>query len=136
MDQLPFHNTPIKTPPQQLGDDLPILTKLNETYKLWHEFLLHLPRLTRYTLGMRVDNLFTDSLELLLLAGYASRPDKLTILYKLSAKLDALKFFLRVLWEIKALDHKKYMAVSAVLGEVGKMAGGWMTMLKKQTLPN
>ncbi len=113
---------------------MPILTKLNDSYKWWHQYLTQLPRLTRYTLGTRVDNLFIDCLELVLVAGYAARGDKLEILQKLSAKLDSLKFFLRVLWELKALDNKKYMVLSASLNETGKMVGGWLTMLKKETL--
>lgn len=114
---------------------MPIVTKLNESYKLWHACLNELPRLTRYTLGIKIDNLFTDCLELSLLAGYASRPEKLSVVQKLSTKIDALKFFLKLLWEIKALDNKKYNALSWPIVEIGKMAGGWLTMLKKETPP-
>lgn len=116
-------------------NDLPIVTKLNESYKLWHGYLDDLPRLTRYTLGIKLDNLFTDCLELALLAGYSSRPEKLGVVKKLSTKIDALKFFLKVLWEIKALENKKYNSISLPLVEIGKMAGGWLTMLKKETPP-
>ena len=54
---------------------------------------------------------------------------------KLSTKIDALKFFLKVLWEIKALENKQYNSISLPLVEVGKMAGGWLTSLKKETPP-
>lgn len=115
--------------------DLPIITKLNESYKLWHACLNDLPRLTRYTLGIKIDNLFTDCLELSLLAGYSSRTEKLNIVQKLSTKIDAVKFFLKLLWEIKLLDSKKYANISTLLVEVGKMAGGWLASLKKETPP-
>lgn len=36
-----------------------------------------------------------------------------------------LKFFLRVAWEIKSLDNKKYIIISEHLEEIGKMLGGW-----------
>ena len=115
--------------------DLPILTKLSDSYKLWHDFLTSLPRLTRYTLGIKIDNLFTECLELTILAGYSARSEKLSIVQKLSTKIDAVKFFLKLLWEIKLLDSKKYAAISTSLVEIGKMAGGWLTSLKKETPP-
>jgi len=41
-----------------------------------------------------------------------------------------LKFFLRISWEIKAVDNKKYIALSERLDETGKMLGGWISQLK------
>ena len=58
MSQLNFHNTSFQLTPQRLLTDLPILTKLSECYKLWHDFLTALPRLTRYTLGIKIDNIY------------------------------------------------------------------------------
>ena len=109
---------------------MPIVIKLHESYKQWHGFLGALPRLTRYTLGVKIDNLFTESLELALLAGYAARPKKPDIIDRLSSKIDCLKFFLKVLWELKGIDTKKYTALSRTLEEIGKMVGGWMKSIR------
>jgi len=117
--------------PNASQNDLPILTKLSEAYKLWYSFISRLPRLTRFSLGVKIDNLFTDCLELALLAVYTNREEKLKIIQKLSAKLYCLKFFLKIIWEIKSLDHKKYAALSLPLAATGKMIGGWMNILKK-----
>ncbi|MBI5221178.1 MAG: four helix bundle protein [Candidatus Magasanikbacteria bacterium] len=133
MNQLPFHNQNIafiNPPPSRINTDLPILMKLNESYKLWHGFLIHLPRLTRFTLGTKIDNLFTDCLELSLLAGYTSKIEKVGTVQKLSTKFDALKFFLKVAWELKALDTNKYTTLSNSLTPIGKMIGGWLNMFK------
>ena len=64
------------------------------------------------------------------MAGYASRPEKLAVVQKLSTKLDSLKFFLKLLWEIKALDNNKYTGLSLPLAQIGKMVGGWLNALK------
>lgn len=93
--------------------------------------MAHLPKLTRYTLGAKIDNLFTDCLELSLLAGYAPRPEKLVAVQKLSMKLDLLKFFLKLLWEIKVIDTKKYTIISTSFSSIGKMVGGWLNTLKQ-----
>ncbi|MEX2429923.1 MAG: four helix bundle protein, partial [Patescibacteria group bacterium] len=98
-------------------------------YKQWHVWLNDFPRLSRYSLGAKIDSLFTDTIELLLLAGYASRPDKVALVRRASGKLDALKFFLQVAWELKALDNRKYAQLSEQLAEVGKMLGGWRKQL-------
>lgn len=40
-----------------------------------------------------------------------------------------------ILWETKSLDTKKYIALSEILDEVGKMLGGWNGQLAKNSAP-
>ena len=96
----------------------------------------HFPRLSRYTLGTKIDAIFTEVLELLLLAKYSSRDNKLLLINKAVAKFDSLKFFLRIAWEIKALDNKKYTYLSRPLLEIGRMLGGWKKQLQSETPPS
>lgn len=137
MSQLNFHNNSLLSspPPRNSGDDLPILVKMSEAYKLWNGFLNHLQRPTKYTLGEKIDNIFLETIELILSASYTPREQKYHLLQKISVKIDALKFFIKLLWEIKSLDNKKYAAISAPLGEIGKMIGGWLKIFKKETPP-
>lgn len=93
--------------------------------------MLHFPRLSRYTLGVKIDTIFTDCLELLLLAKYSDKNSKLILINKAITKLDSLKFFLQIAWEIKALDNKKYFYLSKPLAEIGRMLGGWRKQLIK-----
>ena len=94
--------------------------------------LQHLPRLTKHSLGEKIGSLFTDVIELILTAGFAARDNKLSITQKASIKLDTLKFFLQIAWELKILDNKKYISISSPLIEVGKMLGGWQRQLIKE----
>ena len=116
-------------PPLRSGTDLPILTVLKESYLLWHIFLEHLPRLTRHTLGVRVDNIFTEILEIVIAARYTKREDKKRFLEELSRKLDNLKFFVTLLWEAKGLDASKYGQLSQKLATAGRMLGKWTQSL-------
>ena len=59
------------------------------------------------------------------MAGYANPEHKSAHVSKAATKLDILKFFIRLAWETKCLDHKGYAALAAPLAEVGKMVGGW-----------
>jgi len=60
----------------------------------------------------------------------------LVVVQRASIKLDGVKFFLQIAWELKAIDNKKFSAISVPLAEVGKMLGGWQKQLIKETPPN
>jgi len=91
--------------------------------------LLHLPRLTRYTLGTKVDELFINILEIALSAQYTRRENKRALLEELSRKMDNLKFFVTLLWEAKGLDANKYAQLSQKLATAGRMLGKWLLSL-------
>lgn len=83
-------------------------------------------------MGVRVDNLFTEILEVALTARYTRREDKKKFLEELSRKLDNLKFFVTLLWEAKGLDASKYGQLSQKLATAGRMLGKWMQSLTEQ----
>lgn len=118
-----MNQSPLLSPPPR--SNLPIIQRFVEIYKLWHEFLPHVPKDSRYSIGIKIDRLLIATLELLFIAGYAKKEQKLPYLEKAIAQLDLTKFFLQILWEIKALDKKKYIALSERFNELGKMLGGW-----------
>lgn len=87
-------------------------------------------------MGTKIDNLFIETTELIFIASRLNKEQKLPFLQKASTKLDLLKFFLQIAWEIKALDNKKYIMLSESLNEIGRMLGGWIKGLESKTLPN
>jgi len=115
--------------------DLPLIHKLIEAYKLWQEYLPHFPKTSRYTLGSKIDQLFIEMTELVYSASYMSGEKKLACVKKSSSKMDLLKFFLRISWEVKALDNKKYAKLSEILDEIGRMLGGWIRQLNEKLPP-
>ncbi len=76
-------------------------------------------------MGGKIDTLFLGTIENIFIASYLPVKEKMPWVTKASVKLDLLKFFLRIAWEIKALDNKKFIALSEKLNEIGKMLGGW-----------
>ena len=100
---------------------------------LWHNALPQIPRLTRYSLGEKINDLFIELSELVLTASYSSKEQKLPVIQKASVRLDTLKFFLHIGWKLKAFDNKKYAELSRPLAEVGKMLGGWQKQAVMQT---
>ena len=92
-----------------------------------------MPRLSRYTLGVKIDELFINILELSLTAQYTKREDKLTLLQQLNRRFDTLKFFTTLLWEAKGLDASQYGQLSQKLTTAGKMLGKWIQLFKNET---
>ncbi|MBU1178752.1 four helix bundle protein, partial [Patescibacteria group bacterium] len=50
--------------------------------------------------------------ESIFIASRLNKEQKLPFLQKANSKLDLLKFFLQISWEIKFLDNKKYIILS------------------------
>lgn len=134
MSQLNSHNNISFNPPPTGG--LSVIQKLTTAYKLWHEFLPNFPKTSRYTLGEKIDSLFLEVTELSFLASYFYKAQKLPYVQKAVVKLDLLKFFLKISWEIKAIDNKKFILLSEKLNEIGKMLGGWLRQLTKENSAN
>jgi hypothetical protein len=126
-----FHNQNTYSsnpPPNQFN--LTLVQKLVLVYKLWHEIIPHFPKDSKYTLGSKIDSLFLETIEYIVKAEYSDKLEKLISLKRASVKLDLVKFFLQIAWEIKSLDNKKYISLSEKLNEIGKMLGGWIKSLK------
>jgi len=115
-----------------IQDDLPIIKTATDAYLIWHANLTHLPRMSRFTLGSKIDRIFLEIIEYLLIAGYASREKKQIVVGQASAKLDTLKFFLKIAWRTKALSNAKYTELSSPIAEIGKMLGGWRKQLSSE----
>lgn len=95
--------------------------------------MIHFPKTSRYSLGAKIDSLFIEIIELTHKAITLNRQNKLPYLIRANLKLDLLKFFLQIAWQIKAIDNKRYIFLSTDLEEIGKMFGGWIRQLKKET---
>ena len=134
MTQLNFHNNETSKSIHthtHTHTHLPIIQRFISVYKIWREFKNDFAKKFRYALVNKVDSLFVETIELLFIAGYLNKEQKFPVLQKASGKLDLLKFFLQMSWEMKILDNKKYILISGHLDEIGKMLGGWLRGLQK-----
>ena len=102
-------------------------------YKQWNSYRNNIAKQSRFTIGAKIDNLFLEAIELLFIAGYLNKEQKLPVLQKANGKLDLLKFFLQIAWELKLFDAKKYAELSKPLDEIGRMLGGWRKGIESKT---
>lgn len=84
-------------------------------------------------MAAKIDSLFIETIESVFIATYLGKNQKLPYLQKATTKLDLVKFFLQILWEIKVLDNKKYITLSEALDKIGRMLGGWARKFLRET---
>lgn len=114
-----------------------VLVRSKESYKVWHDCLLKINRVDRYTIGVEIDEYFRSLLETIFRATFAhDKFEKLSLVAQAIGKADLLKFFLQIDWEHKVLDHKIYGQLILLLDEVGRMLGGWKKNLQEKTPAN
>ena len=102
---------------------------------MWQQLLPHIAKTQRRTLGEKIDTLFLEALEWTFRASYLGGTPKSTALDTAITKLDLVKFFLLVGWNIKLLTDKQYAQISPPLIDASKMLAGWKTYLEKKTPP-
>ncbi len=108
--------------------------RAKEAYRAWHDYLLNLNRIDRYTIGIKIDDLFCSLLELTYRGCFAyDKFEKLALVSQAIAKCDLLRFFLQIGWEQKIIDHKQYGNLILLLDEVGRMLGGWKRSIEEKT---
>jgi len=112
---------------------LPVIEHFAKVYTDWYQLRDHLPKKFNYTLGNKIDSLFIEILELLFIASYQNIESKLPTIETAIKKTDILKFLLRIAWDIRALDNKKYILFSEQTQELGRMVGGWKKQLLTKT---
>ena len=100
--------------------------KTYDFYKHLYENLRTISKRERFTWGNRVDQLAIDVLSLSAQATYLPKQKKREALENMSANVDLLKIILRIGFDLRILDQKKYIARQGELQEIGKMLGGWM----------
>lgn len=113
------------------GKLVPILIKIKNVYTFWYSVYGTIPKTHRYTLALKIDNLFVESIEMCASASFVQKLDKIIYLKTAIRKLDTLKILLMVLWESKSIDNNKYEKISIPLDEIGKMLGGWLGQVEK-----
>ena len=114
-----------------------VLVRAKEAYQAWHNHLVNLKRLDRYTIGTKIDDIFLSILELIFRACFAyDKFEKLSMVSQAIGKTDLLKFFLQISWEHKVIDHTQYGALILTLDEVGRMLGGWKKNIGDKTPTN
>jgi len=99
--------------------------KIIDTYTYWNNIIRHIPKIRRYSLGVKIDCIFSDLIELVSMAQFSIQEDRAVILTKAIAKNDCLKSMLYVLFELKGIEENHFVELAQKIEEVGKILYGW-----------
>ena len=110
-----------------------IIQRLIVAYKLWHRVKIHIDKLSRYTLAEKIDQLFIETLELLFIAQYLPKTQKLATLQKANGLFDLLKFFVMILWELNHIGIRQYATLSQKFNLIGIMLNKWLKYIENDT---
>lgn len=110
--------------------DIPILKKVYELYKTFHEYRRLVPKHDRHTIYERSEHVILDIIECIYYAGYSKTTQKLAILDKASMKLNVLRLLVRLMKDTKTLDTKKYIVLQEIIDEIGRQIGGWSRSMR------
>lgn len=111
--------------------DMPLLKSAYELYKTFYGFRNHIPKSDRYAIWQRTENLVLEIFEMIFLTGQQSKINRVPTLEKVSAKLNLLRVFVRLMKDIKTIDQKKYILLQQSIDEIGRMLGGWLKSSKE-----
>lgn len=111
----------------------PVIEHLKSAYKQWISIERNLPKCERFGLGQKVDFLFTDLLDTLQKASFSPIDSKVSLLGQSLSKIDSLRFFIQLCWELKLIPSKQFTQIGQEIEEIGKMVGGWRKGLISKT---
>lgn len=91
-----------------------------------------MPKIDRYSLGAKCDDLIIVFLTDLIKANQRHNYQRINLLKSASDQLDLLKIYVRLLNDIGAIDNKSYLSLQTGIQEIGKMLGGWIKEPEKK----
>ena len=106
--------------------DIPLFHKVYDLYKLLHSYHEKIPKMQRYTLWKRCENVSLSIIDHLIRTSYLQGTERVGILHEISYNVDLLKVLIRLAKDSHTITPKQYLDVQTALQEVGKMIGGWL----------
>ncbi len=115
-------------------EDIIIIQKTYKLYLSLHETVIKIPKISRFSLGVRIETVALDLLEKLYEANSKYGNNRLAILELIDTKLKILQVLIKALYDIKAINDKKFLQLSESAIEIGRMLGGWIKDTKQTTV--
>jgi hypothetical protein len=109
-----------------------ILNKLLIAYKKYQLIQNSIPKINRYSLGIKIDTYFINIMEMINYAQFGEK--KLIYLEKAIIQNNVLKSLLTILFEINSISQEKYLEICKDLEEFGKMIFTWKLKAKNKTI--
>jgi hypothetical protein len=100
------------------------ITKTYDLLKWLMPAVSKYPKDKRFTLGARIEDKLLSMLELLINANYSR--EKLDYLKKANLDLEVFRHLIRLSFDLRFIDLRRYEYVSREADEIGRLIGGWI----------
>jgi len=115
----------------------PIIMDLLFAYKQWYGMHEHLPKLFRITISTKMLEALSECIELCVIINFGKRAGKeletsREKLLELRGKIELLKAYSLVSWEMKFISHGLFADISEKLEAISKQAYSWSEWFQKQ----
>lgn len=109
-----------------------IMMKTIDLYTTWQLYTKHIPKMTRYSLGVKIENLIAEVIQMIASAQYSKDTKQLAYIEAAIAKNDVLKCMLYVLLKTSGMEVKNFFHLTEKIEEVGKILYGWKNNCMKK----
>lgn len=109
-----------------------ITSDLLQVYVFWQNNSKHVPKMIRYSMGIKIDSIFTEIIETVYIAMFSELEKRINLIDKANTKNDLLKFMINALFELKGMKENVFIELSEKLEEIGRRLYGWRNQLLKQ----
>lgn len=115
----------------------PLYIALMKLYKQYYQKHQHLPKLFRISTGERILEEITDSMKIVVISNfYKKERDKRgyiqTLLMELRGKIELLKAYILLGWEMKFFSDGYTGELQERLEEISKQCYAWQAFIEKQ----
>lgn len=110
--------------------EIPVIKTLYDLYVLTHNLVSKFPKHERYSLGEKLENTIFEAIEYIVFGNVQQKNFKDAYILKANTKVELLKLYYRLAFDMNIIDDKSYLKAQEFLQEIGKMLGGWLKYLQ------
>ena len=78
----------------------------------------------KFTIGQKIKDINLELLDWIIIAN--SKKDKQSALQEVNLRVEKLRIYVRLCFDLKIIGIEKYEVLSKYIDEIGRMIGGWM----------
>lgn len=112
---------------------LVIIVKIEKYIEYMFTILLKLPRTEKFSIGNEIKNSMYDMLKNILFTIKISKEKRLEYYNIVDANISYQRICIRIMYNNKWIDEKKYKYSNELLNEIGKILGGLIKSLGSKT---
>lgn len=106
-------------------------------YKKYYSSHKNLPKIFRVTIGTEIMREMSESMKLITLANLKKNSEEdykegLCYVKNMRGKIEIIKTYFLIAWEMKLISHSFYADVLDRAGEISKQAAAWGVWFEKQ----